>query len=80
MDITFASNASNPDDKVCFNDTTVGSANLDYPDVVPDVSQPTPTGKEEMSHPNKPSGAGSLKSNMGVMAAAVAMGVAVLVA
>jgi len=79
MDITFASNASNPDDKVCFNDTTVGSANLDYPDVVPDVvpnvsqptAQPTATCK---------AGADSLKSNMGVMAAAVAMGVAVLVA
>lgn len=75
MDITFSAKATNPGDQICLNSTGVGAANLKYPDVVP---QTTDVGD------NKPAeckaGADSVKSSIGIMAAAVVAGVVVLIA
>lgn len=70
MDITFSSKAESPDNKICFNSTGVGAANLHYPDVVPENNNPA----------DCKAGADILKSSMGAMAAAIVAGVVVLMA
>lgn len=73
MDITFSSKATNPDDKICFNSTGVGAANLHYENVVPEPNNDNNQG-------SCTSGTDTLKSSIGAMAAAVIAGVAVLMA
>ncbi|KAF8456586.1 hypothetical protein BGX38DRAFT_1162046 [Terfezia claveryi] len=78
MDITFSSKAKNPDNTVCFNSTGVGATNLHYPHI--DSETHDDHDDQDECKTTKTSGADTLKSSMGSMAAVVVAGMAVLFA